>query len=60
MFLTRKHVARRTVLKAAGVKLALPLRADALPRARPHGQAKTWRKQGRFRAFAGNIFQKYP
>src|SRR6516165_6120374 len=31
MFLTRKHVARRTVLKAAGVKLALPFLDAMVP-----------------------------
>ena len=31
MFLTRKHIARRTVLKAAGVKLALPLLDAMVP-----------------------------
>jgi hypothetical protein len=31
MFLTKKHIARRTVLKAAGVKLALPLLDAMVP-----------------------------
>ena len=33
MFLTKKHLARRTVLKAAGVKLALPLLDAMVPAA---------------------------
>src|ERR1700721_3882421 len=31
MFITKKHIARRTVLKAAGVKLALPFREAMVP-----------------------------
>ena len=33
MFITKKHIARRTVLKAAGVKLALPLLEAMVPAA---------------------------
>ncbi len=33
MFLTRKHIARRTVLKAAGVKMALPFLKAMVPAA---------------------------
>src|ERR1700760_1581221 len=33
MFLTKKHIARRTVLKAAGVKLALPFLEAMVPAA---------------------------
>jgi hypothetical protein len=42
------------------MKVALPLLADGLSRARPAVQAKTWRKQGRFHPFPFKIFQKYP
>ena len=33
MFITKKHIARRTVLKAAGVKLALPFLEAMVPAA---------------------------
>ena len=33
MFLTKKHISRRTVLKAAGVKLALPFLEAMVPAA---------------------------
>src|SRR5580692_9193629 len=33
MFITKKHIARRTVLKAAGVKLALPFLSAMVPAA---------------------------
>ena len=33
MFITKKHIARRTVLKAAGVKLALPFLDAMVPAA---------------------------
>src|SRR3974377_248064 len=33
MFITKKHIARRTVLKAAGVKLALPFLNAMVPAA---------------------------
>ena len=40
MFISKKHLPRRTFLKGAGVSLALPLLESMVPagtRARPHG-----------------------
>ena len=39
MFITKKHIARRTVLKAAGVKLALPFLEAMVPAATEIGRA---------------------
>ena len=48
MFITKKHIARRTVLKAAGVKLALPfLEAYGRLKACPEQFPNAHRDQGR-------------
>jgi hypothetical protein len=44
MFLTRKHLSRRTLLKGAGVSLALPLLDAMIPAATPVAQTAAARK----------------
>src|SRR5215813_13156748 len=44
MFLTKKHLSRRTLLKGAGVSLALPLLDAMIPAATPLAQTAAARK----------------
>ena len=48
MFITKKHIPRRTFLRGAGVTLALPLLESMLPAQTPFGQTAAARPNTRF------------